>query len=292
MEGRFHEGARLTREAEETFRERCRNVAWETTVMQQMNLTALLYTGDLVELGRRVPTLLVQAEERGDLYAISALRTWVANIAWLLDDDVASARRAIEENSKAWPSHGGFILQHYWDLHARQHVDLYEGRGAEAHARITERWPALRQSMLLRISALTHDAHWLRARTAIAAAAALADSKPRRALLAAAASDAASLSDQPFAPAFRELVLGDVFALRGDRDHALVRFTTAEAELTRLELAFFATIARRRRAELLDDRSALAEADSWLTSRSVRHPAKLARMVCPASGVTLPSASN
>jgi hypothetical protein len=61
MEGRFQDGARLTREAEETFRERCRNVAWETTVMQQMNLTALFYTGDLVELGRRVPSLLVQA---------------------------------------------------------------------------------------------------------------------------------------------------------------------------------------------------------------------------------------
>jgi hypothetical protein len=292
MEGRFHDGAALTREAEDTFRERCRNVAWETTVMQQMNLTALFYTGDLVELGRRVPSLLAQAEERGDLYASTALRTWVANVAWLLDDDVAGARRAIEETSKAWPKGDGFILQHYWDLHARQHVDLYDGRGEEAYARITDRWPALRRSLLLRISALDVDALWHRGRAALAAAAAApAGSRTRTRLLAAAANDAASLSGQPFAPAVRSLLLGDVAALRGDRPRALDHFAAAESELTRLGLALFATIARRRRAELLGDAPALAAADAWLTSRSARVPAKLARILCPATGVTLPPAS-
>jgi eukaryotic-like serine/threonine-protein kinase len=283
MEGRFHEGVRLTREAEETFRERCRNVAWETTVMQQMNITAMFYTGDLVELGRRVPLLLAQGEERGDLYAISALRTWVANLSWLLADDVAGARRAIEDTSKAWPK-GAFILQHYWDLHARLHVDLYEGRGEDAHARIVERWPALRRSMLLRINALACDALWQRGRAAIAAAAAAPEGSKRRAqLLAEAAADAASISGQPFAAAFRELLLGDVYALRGDRDRALVRFTAAESELSRLDLAFLATVARRRRAELMADRSALHEADTWLSSRSVRIPWRLARIICPGS---------
>jgi serine/threonine protein kinase len=290
MEGRFHDGAALTREAEDTFRERCRNVAWETTVMQQMNLSALFYTGDLVELGRRVPSLLAQAEERGDLYATSALRTWVANLAWLLDDDVAGARRAIEDTSRAWPKGDGFILQHYWDLHARQHVDLYDGRGEEAYARIVDRWPAMRRSMLLRISALDVDALWQRARAALAAAAASpAGSSQRLRLLSAAAHDAASLSGQPYAPAFRELLLGDVFALRGDHDRALVRFTTAEAELTRLGFALFVTVARRRRAELTSDRPAIHAADAWLTSRSVRVPAKMARLICPGTGSTLPT---
>ena len=92
-------------------------------------------------------TLIAEAEERGDLYALTAFRTARAQYGYPAVDNIQSGRREVADVMERW-SHQGFQLPHWWELFAIGNMDLYEG-GAEAHGRIEARWPALAGSMLV-----------------------------------------------------------------------------------------------------------------------------------------------
>ena len=70
----------------------------------------------------------------------------------------------------SWPQEG-FHLQHYTSLHALAQIELYTGDAEVALKHINGQWPALEESMLLRIQGLRIDALHLQARAALAVAA-------------------------------------------------------------------------------------------------------------------------
>ncbi|HEY3359946.1 MAG TPA: hypothetical protein VGQ83_42235, partial [Polyangia bacterium] len=69
---------------------------------------------------------LAEALDRGDLYGATNLRLSFTNLAWLVGDDPAEARRMAEAASRRW-SQRGFQVQHWYDLTAQTHLDLYTG---------------------------------------------------------------------------------------------------------------------------------------------------------------------
>src|SRR5262249_19648890 len=155
--------------AEKLLLDKCVGVQWELVNTRLFHVWSLFFLGELGELSHRVPVLLREAKERGDLYAATAQRIGLANVAWLAQGDPETARARIDEAAASW-SHEGFHFQHYWSLLAEVNLLLYEGDGRGAHALVHERWPALARSLFLRIHNIRVEAVCFRARAALTSA--------------------------------------------------------------------------------------------------------------------------
>lgn len=237
---------------------------------------------------RRVPLAIREAEERGDCYLATNLRSYYTNAHWLVQGDVEGARReaalAIERWSKA-----GFHLQHMHDMVAQAHIALYEGAHREAHRVLAGRWPALEASLSLRMqTARVHMVH-LRARTALASA----GRAPRPAELPRAPRAARRGAPRRARPRRRARALGRAagrFAPRRGRRHPRRRADRARrarqrrARLPRPRMELFAAAVRRRAGALLGGErgAALAgEAARWMTAQGVVDPDWITAMLAP-----------
>ena len=286
--GRFPEGVTELDRAETMLRETCTGAAWERGSGLFIGLWCRWFTGDLREFCRRVPLAIREAEERGDRYLATNLRSYYTNAHWLVQGDVEGARReaalAIERWSKA-----GFHLQHMHDMVAQAHIALYEGEHREAHRVLAGRWPALEASLSLRMqTARVHMVH-LRARTALASAAALPDRRSfleRRALLAEVRRAARALDAErvPWAEPLAASLRAGVAAIRGDEQTALDALDSAARGFRVLGMELFAAAVRRRAGALLGGErgAALAgEAARWMTAQGVVDPDRITAMLAP-----------
>src|SRR5439155_6941837 len=94
-------------------RERCTGVAWELDTMQLYGLICLGHLGELRRLTERLPALVQEARERGDLYAETCFRTRVGYLPPLAAGDAHAARREVRESLGRW-SQGGLHVQHFY----------------------------------------------------------------------------------------------------------------------------------------------------------------------------------
>src|SRR5206468_2257617 len=65
-------------------------------------------------------------------------------------------------------SQRGFHMEHFFELMAQVHADLYEGGDVGPSQRVSKTWPALTSTQLLRIQHLNLSAMILRASSALA----------------------------------------------------------------------------------------------------------------------------
>src|SRR5262249_7499550 len=137
---------------------------------QIYGLWGLAYLGWIPELARRVPLALKEARERGDIFAATSLRLGLPNIVWLAADRPEEAHEQAADAMQIW-TRGGVHTQHYFELVARAHVDIYREDGVAAWRRLKSTWPALKSAFLLRLQSLRVELLHLRARCALAAAA-------------------------------------------------------------------------------------------------------------------------
>ena len=141
---------------------------WEAKNAHLFSLWSLFYLGDVAELSRRLPALRREAADRGDLYAMTGLRTGLAVVAHLCADRVHTAREEIVAGMERW-SRQQFHFQHYWELLGTAFCALYAGEGGTALGYLEEAWPALARSQLLRIQNVRVEAGFLKAQCALAA---------------------------------------------------------------------------------------------------------------------------
>ncbi len=167
--GDWEAAKRACQSAEAIFENRPALASWELASARLFLLFSQFFLGDLASLRKRVPELVQEAKERGDLFAAVNLRLSVCNAAWLVGDVPKEARRHLEESDDSCPRKGGHI-QRYWSAIAWANLCLYEGFAEEAHRRVVSIWPMLRRSMLLRMEFVRVEFHWLRGRCALARA--------------------------------------------------------------------------------------------------------------------------
>src|SRR5262249_36533365 len=146
---------------------RCTDVAWEQINVCFFSLQTLAWMGEVGELSRRLPLLVEAAEDRGDRYSATVLRTGWNGVPRLAPDDPDRARRDIAEAAAHWQVSGGFHVQHALGLHANAQLLLYEGRGDEARRLLASHWGAMRRALLLEIHPLRLDLLHLRLRAAL-----------------------------------------------------------------------------------------------------------------------------
>ncbi len=282
LSGRWREARESFDSAEVIFRDRCTGVAWELDTVHNLALWATTHMGDLATLRRRWPVLLQEAQERGDLYAITTLNTFFMTVLRLADDDPDGARRELASVMGRW-SHRGFHVQHGNAFRAEAHIDLYRGDGAAAWGRMRQHWASYRRSQLLRVQMLRIELYELRGRSALAAA--------RTAdhpwfLLQSAARDARLLDRErePWAHAHAQLLRAGIATARGDRRRAVAGLCAAAAGFESVEMHLHAAASRRRLGELLGaapGHALIAQADQWMREQTIQDPARMTNVYVP-----------
>jgi serine/threonine protein kinase len=267
---------------EYVLREECTGVHWELTTTRLYLLWSLYYLGELDELRRRVIQFRDEARQCGDQYAWMGLSLGLAGVTDLADGDVSRSRHVATVGIAAW-SKRGFHVQHYWALVSLAHCDLYEGDAAAAYERVVREWPSLRKSLLLRVHTVRTEALHLRARCALAAAAAGAEGD---ALRDRAARDARRISRerQPWADGLAAMIRAAVSYHRSGDSAAIAELTAAESRFEAADMKLFKAMARWRRGELAggaDGARLRDEAEAELRRRAVRDPAAFTRTFAP-----------
>src|SRR5260370_1587125 len=130
--GKWRESARLCEQAQQILRDKCTGVVWERTSADTFFLGSLMYLGEYAVIFNSFAGLLAGAQERGNLYASTELRTRM-NFVWLVQDDPDRARKELVEAMASW-SHEGFHPQNYNCFLAPANLDLYSEKGPMAHS--------------------------------------------------------------------------------------------------------------------------------------------------------------
>jgi serine/threonine protein kinase/tetratricopeptide (TPR) repeat protein len=283
FDGRWRDSLAAFDAAEVQFTERCRGVIWELNTTRSFSLWCMGYLGRLDELAARAQRYVRDARERGDRYALCALVGAMPNLAWLVRDDVDGSRSLMDEAMRQWPSQG-FYIQHYYELMAGTHADLYCGDGKSAWARMAKRWPDAQRSLLLQVQQIRLELTFCRARAALAAAAA-----GERGLLDVALADASRLDgeDARRGPATADLVRAGAALVVGDRELAATTLERAGHRFDAMDMLFHAAVARRGIGLATGNRDRVDEAEAWLRTLGVPEPARLCGIFLP---IGLPAA--
>jgi len=272
--------------AETILRERCTGVSWELDTTHIVHLFSLFFLGELPTLLDRVPAILRNADERGDLFARTNLRTGL-HLVWLVADDPERARTESAQAMRKW-SREGFHTQHYYDLVAQAQSAIYLGDGELALKILDEKWPLVQASQQTRVQLVRVQLTDLRARALLAAAAV---NKPERKRLYAEAEQLARkllVEKQPWIVAHAAMIQSAVAEARGDTTAALAQLDLACNNFTAADMKLHAIVARRERGRLLlrtsdgdEGRAQLTTANEWLKAARVRNPARLCALLAP-----------
>ena len=286
MQGRWRGAREHADRAEAILRSSPKGMAWQLGNTELCVVCSCFHLGETQELPRRVPALIKEAEERGDLYQATVLRHGTSNVTWLIVDDPDGARQRIAEAQQQW-AREGYSVQHYDHMYALGHVDLYCGEPAAAWQRLTEGWPALRKSLMLTVQMLRFEALQLRARAALALAATEPASSARRAkLLRTAERDANKIAKErePWSTPWAQLVLAGVAHAHGNRDAAADLLRTAADNFAGVDMFMYHQLCRRRLGELLggsEGAQLVTTANDALRARAIANPDAIARTFAP-----------
>lgn len=281
LEGRWRVAHQELRQADVILRERCRGVTWELDMAHIYDLASLWFLGELRELASRTPTLLAEARERSDRWALTNLLARVGHLPWLLQGQGEKALAVSRAALDGWPQ-GDFHVQALWRLMAEAETLLTLGRASDAWQWVEAEQPAIQRSMVLRIQRSRLEFRHLRARCALACAAG-----GQRALLPKAdrALKRMTAEKAPWAE-------GLVLSLRASHAHltgaplelVLDLLRQAEGSLEHQDMALYACACRFHRGNLLGGergRQLRESAETWLLNQGVHHPEAMVGMLVP-----------
>jgi serine/threonine protein kinase len=242
--------AQATLDAAETIiRERCRGVHWELANAVAWSMNALILCGELKVAAERVPSVLQEAQERADRFALMHM-VYPAAITALAADDPDTAERIAHE----FPRFGGEFSDrvtggHWGGLVSRVSANRYRGRGVPAHRDMEIEFARIKAAHFLRVHMMRVCTTFERGLCAISAA---EDGGDRVELLALAERCARDLiDDRPdYAAPMGHHVLGCLRAARGETEPALRALDLAISGLNRVDMGYLASCAKARRGAL------------------------------------------
>jgi serine/threonine protein kinase/tetratricopeptide (TPR) repeat protein len=281
LAGLWREAVERCERAEKVLRESCTGVTWELGTAYRFTLWPLMFMGEVAEIERRLPVLFKEAQERDDLYTVTNLSLTVRTFVRLAADEPERARDELAQVMDKW-SRLGYHVQHMNRWYDEANIELYSGQAAAALARLEAGWAAVKASHLLRVQQVRIFLVHLRARCALAAAAAGGG----EALLRAAARDARALHRErvPWAEALAVLIEAGVACGRGDERGAAALFGKAAEQLKAADMHLFAAAARRRQGILLggaEGQAIRSQAEAWMAEQGVRSAERMTALLAP-----------
>jgi eukaryotic-like serine/threonine-protein kinase len=290
LNGEWKKAVNSCEEAERILREQCTGVTWERHTACHFSLMSLVNLGEWQQVKRRLPNLLKEAKQQGDLLAETNLSIRMSYILLLAANELDKAQDELREGMRAW-SQQGFHTQHYYDLIRRTEIALYSGYGIDAWKFITRSWSALEGSLILRIQTFRIESQFLLARSALAAAVQSDTSLPHRLisprdLLRAAARASRKLQREgtSYANALCLLSRACLAAIGRRETEAVTLLSQAEAEFVAIDMALYAAATRWRRGEIIggdEGGSIIASADKWMRDQKIEQPVRIVEMLSP-----------
>lgn len=282
--GDWRRGADRCEAAYAIFRDQCTGVQWEMTNTALFFLWSLTYLGELRRMRELITRLIREAEEYGNRYAATNMRTGSLNFIWLMGDDPDLARREAAVAMGNW-SQEGFHHQHWDDLLAQGEIDLYCRDGKTAWERVQRTWPALKRSLLLMIQLSRIEAVHLRGRAALAYAETMAASD-RKPYLKQAQRDGKSLVGEKsaWAQPFAHVLFAGVASLSGDRSAMLHWLDEAFRGFAETETIMYREATRYRRGEHrggTDGAAEMAMGRKWFVDQGVANVERFVDMLLP-----------
>ena len=246
-------------------------------------LDTMMVMGDLREAAALRDRLLLEAEERGDLYTMVNINSRSAVFLSFVADEPELGRRRLRESMAQW-SQSGFLLQHWQAMQYEAEIDLYVGDGVRAHERIARDAAALRRSLLMNIHMVRALTWFLRGRCAIASLEAVPGA--REALLAEATRLEARLGREKseWALVLQAMLGACVANAMGKRLRTIALLRQSIESADRMSMALHAATARYQLGRLLGGeagRGLLQQADDDMASRGVRAPERMAYRLLP-----------
>ena len=281
LNGNWRTAAELCERAAEILRDQCTGVTWELTIAHRFMFSAMIYLGEIAEVSRRVPVMLAAALEQGNVFAATDLRTRL-NLIWLAADDPDRAREEAIEALKAWP-HEGFHLQHYSAMLALAQIELYTGDTEVVWKHLKVQWPALENSLLLRIQVLRIEAMHLQARAALAMNGKGKDQGQRLKVAEKMAKRIAG-EKMPWANPFVSLIRAGIANRQGEKNSAAALLSDAAAAFSSLDMNLYASASKHRLGEILGgERGAqiVKEANLRMLSQKIKNSEAMTRMLAP-----------
>lgn len=276
LAGRFRSSFQLLASVESTFLELSRRANWELDTCRSWALLCQVFLGNWSDIHARLPALLVDARDRGDLYAEVYLSTFIQTTSLLAKDQPDQALREVESALSRW-SPEGFHVQDHNALVATSLIHLYNRNGAKAWETVNDQEHLYRKSMLWRAQQPRIDFLQLRCRSALAAA---GQTSSQSAMLASAQKDADRLMKEDAAWGS---ALGTFFKaaiVDACSDDATALYASALSKLIDVELAAFAATAQYRLGELTGGESGEMHCDqavSWFSKQGVVDPVAMVR---------------
>ena len=273
----------------EVFTTQCTGVAWEINTCRLIRVEAISNQGRIREVSQNMRRSIAQAAAVDNRYVATTYRTFpYVTVVWLAADEAHRARREVQAASEQASPSGNFDLTDYSCLISETNIELYEGDGGKAYARMKAGWSALESSLVLRMQLLACEAYFLRARAALAAA---RDGVGPVASMQKEATEAGKTLEQvamPHVPGLVALVKAQKAALRGRSDRARELFLEARKAFEDADMALHAAVAGRREGECIrgnQGRFMVERADRALVEQGILRPEKIAQLFCPVSGV-------
>ncbi|MBC7817384.1 MAG: AAA family ATPase [Planctomycetaceae bacterium] len=281
LNGRWAVARKPCEEAENIFRNQCAGLSWELTTAQSFIVFLLYYLGDLAELKRRVPALCREAEDKGDLYALTNHLSFGGILLDITEGRPDAGFAKVDELSRGWSS-CGFHVQHQNLLGSRMQLLQYVGRSEEAWAESLRMRRLLKESQLERIHVIRIFNSLVMGRVAVS----LHEDRRTTQSLADARELSRKLKRERFEWAFAcaSLVDAGIAGSIGDQPAAIRHLQLGIEQFHACEMHLLGNMAKLRLGQLTDKhagQSREAEAINWLVSQGVHDPYRLADVFAP-----------
>ena len=280
--GRWLDAISACEQAEAILVQQCHGATWELTNARTFLMAALLYTGHISSLTERIHLLMGEAQDRGNLYALTEMKTRL-NIVWLFSDEPERAGHEVETALREW-SHEGFHKQHFSAMRALAERDLYLDRAEDAWRRVTASWAHLKRSMLLRIQSIKIEALFLRGRCALALTG-QGGVNGRSALRAARkALDEISSEQLRWADPLAMVLEAGIAAQERSEEQMVSLLFAADNAFLEADMKLYSSAVRfqlGRIAPTSDHMRRMAEAEAWMKSEGIVRPDKIAAVLVP-----------
>jgi tetratricopeptide (TPR) repeat protein/predicted Ser/Thr protein kinase len=244
---------------------------------------SLVYAGRIRELRRRLPRLIMEAEDRGDLFMLAHMRASHPIVAWLAADEPDEASRQARDGIAPWPR-VRFVIQHWQAMLAEAQIALYTGDGDLAYERIQSDATALRRSLLLQAQIIRGLTHFVRGRAAVASGAASPALREQRLREATRLARRLGREGMDWTTLLSCMLHASLANARGDNAAAIEALRAAIDLSQRAEMPMHGAAAEWQLGALLGGEAGaahVAAAQAAMQAEDIRAPARWANMLVP-----------
>ena len=246
-------------------------------------IDALLVLGDLREAASLKERLLLDAEQRGDLYTIVNINTRASAFLAMASDEADLARRYVREAMAQW-TRAGFLVQHWQAMQYEAEIELYVGDGARGYERLVRDEVALKKSLLCNVQVIRSLTWFLRGRCAIGSLDAVPAQREARVAEARRLARGLARERTAWSSVFASLLDATIANAIGDRRETIAALRAGLASAEDADLFLHAAAARHQLGSMLPGdagREMLQQALDEMATRNIRSPARMANRLLP-----------